>query len=63
MQQQGYSAYVIGDDGHVHHRIDVICDNDDEAKRWTKELVDGHTLELWHEARLIATFQPQKNGS
>ena len=54
----GYYAYVIGDDGHIQSRIEVRCDNDEEAKRCAKQLVDGHAVELWQEARMIATFRP-----
>jgi hypothetical protein len=56
----GYYAYIIGDDGHVHNSIEVLCGNDDEAKRYVEQLVDGHAIELWQEARRIATFQPKK---
>lgn len=56
----GYYAYVIGDDGHVRDRIEVLCDNDDEAKRCAEQLVDGQAIELWQEARRVATFQPKE---
>ena len=59
MPPYGYYAYVIGDDGHVCNRIEVRCDNDDEAKRCAEQLVDGHAIELWQEARKVATFQPK----
>jgi hypothetical protein len=29
----GYYAYIIGDDGHITGRVQVICDDDKEAKR------------------------------
>jgi hypothetical protein len=57
----GYYAYVISDDGHVQNRIEVLCDNDEEARRCAEQLVDGHTLELWQEARMVATFKPKKS--
>jgi len=25
-----------------------------------KQMVDGHAIELWHEARMIAAFEPEK---
>ena len=52
----GYYAYIIDDNGHVQNRIEVLCDNDDEAKRCAEQLVDGHAIELWQEARRVATF-------
>jgi hypothetical protein len=56
----GYYAYIIGDDDHVAGRVQVICRNDDEAKRLAKQLVDGHAIELWQEARMIERFEPKK---
>ncbi len=57
---QEYYAHVIGGDGHVRNRVTVLCDNDDEAKRCAEQLADGHAIELWREARRIATFQAKK---
>ena len=54
----GYYVYVLGYDGHITNRIIVFCDDDDEAKRCVKQLLDGHALELWQETPWIATFQP-----
>jgi hypothetical protein len=56
----GYYVYVIGDDGHIQNRIDVICNDDDEARRCAQQLVDGHAVELWQEKRMIATFRPKE---
>ncbi|MGE9008173.1 hypothetical protein ACO2JO_06300 [Leptospira interrogans] len=55
----GYYAYVIGEDGHIQKRVVVHCDNDEEAMRRAEQLVDGHAIELWQEARKVATFQPK----
>jgi hypothetical protein len=57
---KGYYAYIIGDDGHIVNRVDVLCDNDEEAKRCAQQLVDGHAIELWQEARKVASFEPEK---
>jgi hypothetical protein len=53
-----YHAYVIGDDGHIKQRIDLICADDDTAKEQAKSLVDGYPIELWQSARKVATFEP-----
>ena len=53
----GYYAYAIGDDGHIQNRIEIRCDNDEEAKRCAQQLVDGCAIELWQETRLVATFR------
>ena len=55
----GYCAFVIGEDGHITTRIEIICENDEEAKRCARQLVDGHAIELWQEARMIETFDPE----
>jgi hypothetical protein len=54
---QGYRAYLIGPDGHIFQRIDLVCENDEDAKERAKQLVDGHDIELWQLDRRIATFQ------
>jgi hypothetical protein len=53
-----YRAYIIGPDGHIQRRIDLLCANDDVAKERAKAMVDGHALELWQEARKVAQFDP-----
>ena len=39
--------------------IEFICANDEDAKAHAKQLVDGHAVELWEEARMIGTFEPK----
>jgi len=56
---QEYCAYVLGPDGHITFRHDLRCADDEEAKEQAKQLVDGHAIELWQEARIIATFEPE----
>ena len=56
----GYYAYLIGIDGHIAKRVGIVCGDDEEAKGLAKQMVDGHAIELWHEARMIATFEPEK---
>jgi hypothetical protein len=57
---RGYYAYIIGGDGHIMGRVQVVCDDDTEAKRLAKQLVDGHAVELWQEARIIERFEPEE---
>ena len=51
-----YRAYMIGPDGHIIKRIELVCD-DEAAKQQAKALVDGHDVELWQEARRITEFK------
>jgi hypothetical protein len=60
---RGYYAYIVGHDGHIQNRVVILRDDDDEeAKRCAKRLVDGHAVELWQEARKVATFEPKEPG-
>jgi len=54
----GYYAYFIADDGRISKRVALVSDDDEEAKRFARQMVDGHAIELWQEARMIATFEP-----
>jgi hypothetical protein len=51
-----YRAYLIGRDGHIVYRVDLLCDDDEAAKERAKLLVAIHTVELWQGARLVATL-------
>ena len=59
-EMNAYSAYVIGSDGHLRHRIDIVCENDDAAKEQAEALVDGNDLELWQQNRKICTFKAEE---
>jgi len=57
-EMKGYYAYVIGEGGHITNRVEVICDDDEEAKRCARQMVDGHAIELWQGPRKTAIFEP-----
>jgi hypothetical protein len=59
----GYYAYLIGDDGRITNRVAFFATTDEEAKERAKRLVDCHAIELWQEARKVATFDPEQYGS
>jgi hypothetical protein len=54
---QEYCAYIIGPDGHILNRIDLLCENEHEAKECALRLVDGQTVKLWQRDRRIAEFK------
>ncbi len=56
---QEYRAYLIGPDGHIQSRVELVCENEDDAKERAKQLVDGHDIELWQGARKVAIFPRQ----
>ena len=55
--QHAYRAYLIGRDGHIIQRVDIECDDEETAKVRAKSLVDGHDVELWDGAQLLAEFK------
>jgi hypothetical protein len=55
-----YRVYVIGEDDRILQRHDFLCATDDDATVWAKQLVDGHTVELWQANRRVATFEPSR---
>ena len=58
-----YRAYFLGPDGHIHRRVDLICDNEEEARQRAKQLVDGLDVELWQGTRRIAQFSHKREAS
>jgi len=52
-----YRAYIIGNDGHVSRRVELLCPNDTTAKHRAKQLVEGHDVELWQLDDLVAVFR------
>jgi hypothetical protein len=55
-----YRAYIIGPDGHIVERVDLLCPDDDAAKDRAKQLVDGHDVELWQFSRRMAAFKHEE---
>lgn len=51
-----YRAFQIDPDGHVSGCINLVCDDDEEAKREAAALVLLHRIELWRLDRRIARF-------
>jgi hypothetical protein len=55
-----YRAYIIGTDGHFEKAIELDCSNDNTAIESTKQLVDGHDVELWQQDRKITKFDAKE---
>lgn len=56
-----YRAFQIDPDGHVFGCINLVCDDDEQAKRQAAALVLNHRIELWRLDRRIAKFDaPQE---
>ncbi|WP_375160704.1 hypothetical protein [Bradyrhizobium sp. RDT46] len=51
-----YRAFQIDPDGHVFGCINLVCDDDEQAKRKAAALALVHRIELWRLDRRIAKF-------
>jgi hypothetical protein len=52
-----YRAYTIGYDGHIASFRKFVCDSDADATVWTKQLLDGHDIELWSGERFVMLLE------
>jgi hypothetical protein len=52
-----YRAYVIGADGHFIRVVELVCTDDETAKEYTRQLADGHDIELWAGDRKVTAFK------
>jgi hypothetical protein len=47
----------VSEDGQFVRGIDLVCPDDESAKEYARNLVDGHDVELWKGDRPIAKFR------
>lgn len=55
-----YHAYLIGPDGHIAQRVDLICADDESAQTEAKQLVLDREVELWVGTRKVAILPHRK---
>ena len=55
-----YRAYLLGPDGHVESRIDLICSDETTAKERAEQLADDRPVELWQGDRKIAEYPARR---
>ena len=56
-----YKLYSIAEDGHVDGPPFVLeVESDKQALEIAKLKVNGHDIEVWQEARLVAYLTPDK---
>jgi hypothetical protein len=60
MPVQEYRVFVMGPDGHVIDRIDLVCATEEDAIERARQVVDGHAVELWRGSRRIERFEPRQ---
>ena len=55
------AAYLI-DNGRVYVTIDLTCTDDDDAKRQTTNLSNGHDIEVWEGDRKVALLRSRRES-
>jgi hypothetical protein len=55
---EGYHAYVIGPDGHIVNRVDILTEDEAEARRLARRIVERLPVELWQSTKMIERFEP-----
>jgi hypothetical protein len=58
-QMAKYRVVTIDKSG-LRHR-GFVCDNDDDAIVWAKQLVDEAPVELWNGARFVTRLEPRSS--
>ena len=54
---QEYRAYVMGQDGRIEQRVDLVCSDDEAARERARQIVAGRKVELWKGVDLIETVK------
>ena len=53
-----FRAYIIDGAGHITLRVDIVVEDEAEAREKAKLLVDGRAVELWEGATRLDRFEP-----
>jgi hypothetical protein len=48
-----YRAYILNLDGRIMEAVNLDCADDAAATKAARQLVDGHDVELWQQARVV----------
>jgi hypothetical protein len=48
-----YRAFKLGPDGHVAASRAFVCDSDEHAIEWAKQMQEDRPIELWSGDRLV----------
>jgi len=54
-----FAAYLIGEDGHIIDRFDLLCADGSDARMRASNLAIHHDVELWEGARRMKTYPAQ----
>jgi hypothetical protein len=61
VQMNHYRVVTVDYDGKLSRHRGFVCDNDNDAIVWAKQLVDEAPVELWSGARFVTRLEPQSN--
>lgn len=53
-----FRAYIIDGAGHITFRVDIVVEDEAEARERAKLLADGRAVELWEGATRLDRFEP-----
>lgn len=56
---EDYKVYLLGPDGRVATRVDLVCENEETARERAQLLAQNCAVELWQDARKIAEYHPR----
>lgn len=62
MKGAGYRFFFLDPAGHVRRRLELECDNDDDALNRARELNHAHGIEVWSGARKVGVTDPGSGG-
>ena len=51
-----YRACLVSENGTVLRSVLLVCPDDEVAKEYARQLVDGHAIELWQGERQVGRF-------
>lgn len=54
-----YRAYLMGPEGYVMSRVDLICEDEETARERAQQLAQDRVVELWQGPRKIAEYHPR----
>lgn len=53
---QHYRAYILDQRGCIASALDLLCQDDHDARTQASQLADGHEAELWQQDRFMERF-------
>ncbi len=58
-----YRAYIVDDDKTFKNFQEFKAEDDDAAAKIASEIVNGHAIELWQNARVVGKLRPTSRSA